>query len=237
MCDLSEDLEKAAPPRVLEEIMRLTRSGTSSAAFQMLRDVGALAVLIPQIEEYLGLEDDIPERAEPFWDLLAALDARVQARPYDPPSSGLLIAGLFLLPFQLALNEEYERHESEELLDARTRSTVAWEVLEQMSEAARLSRKDFASARRILIAQQTFTHQPERFSEVLFARSEEFPDALELFGLHSQARGVGRDLVEGWHERWKRARSAAPNELEDERRKTGTRKRRRKRKRRGGRSS
>lgn len=235
MCDLSEDLEKAAPPRVLEEIMRLTRSGTATAAFQMLRDCGALAVLIPQLEEYLGPEDDIPERAEPFWDLLAALDARVRARPEDPPASGLLIATLFLLPFQLVLDKKYKRQDADELLDARVRSTIAWDVLEPMSAAARLSRKDFSSARRILVAHQNFTHQPERFSEVLFARSEEFPDSYELFAMTSQARGVGLDLVEAWRERWLRAKSAAPEELEDERRKTGTRKRRKRRRRRGGR--
>ena len=81
MCEVADDLEKAAPPRVLEEILRLCRSGASVAAFEMLRDVGALAVLVPQLEEHLGPEDDIPERAEPFWDLLGALDAQRSRQP------------------------------------------------------------------------------------------------------------------------------------------------------------
>lgn len=227
MCDLAGDLEKAAPPRVLEEILRLCRSGASVAAFQMMRDVGALAVLVPQLEDYLGPEDDIPERAEPFWDLLASLDAHVRSGNHEPPSAGLLIALLFALPFQLALEEELE----EELPDARARASVAWEVLQPLSDATRLSRKDFARARRVLVAQQNFTDPPERFSELLFARAEEFDESFELFALRSQARGAGSDLVEAWRERRRRAARANPDELETERKRTRKRRRRRKRRR------
>ena len=228
MCEVADDLEKAALPRVLEEILRLCRSGTAVAAFQMMRDVGALAVLVPQLEDHLGPEDDIPERAEPFWDLLAALDARVRAAPQDPPSAGLLIAVLFAHPFALALEEEVKDGER---LDARGRASVAWEVLQPLSEATRLSRKDLARARRVLVAQQNFTDPPERFSELLFARSEEFEEALELFSLESQARGAGSDLVEAWQERRRRAADANLDELETERRRTRKRKRRRRRRR------
>lgn len=227
MCDLAPDLEKAAPPRVLEEILRLLRSGTATAAFQGLRDVGALAVLLPQLEEHLGPEDDIPERAEPFWDLLAALDARVRSRQGDPPGPGLLIAVLFALPYALALEEEVG---DGELLDTRSRAEVGFDVLQPLSEATRLSRKDFARARRILVAQQNFTDPPERFSDVLFCRSEEFEEAFELFAMMSQARGVGADLVDAWKDRRERALSADPEELEGERKRT----RKRRRRRRGG---
>lgn len=235
MCDVAGDLEKAAPPRVLEEILRLLRSGTATAAFQALRDVGALAVLLPQLEEYLGPDDDIPERAEPFWDLLAALDAHVRARK-GTPSPGLLIAVLFLLPFELALEEEAD---GDELLDVRARAAVGFDVLQPLSEATRLSRKDFARARRILVAQQNFTDPPDRFSDVLFARSDEFEDAFALFAMHTQARGVGSDIVEAWEERRARARKAAPEELESERKRTRKRRRRRRRsgRKRGGKPS
>ena len=140
MCDLADDLEKAAPPRVLEEILRLLRSGTAMAAFQGMRDCGALAVLIPQLEEHLGLEDDIPERAEPVWDLLAALDAHIRGNRNASPSPGLLIAVLFTLPFELALDEE----STSGALDTRARASVAWDVLQPLSEVMRLSRKDLS---------------------------------------------------------------------------------------------
>lgn len=234
MCDVAPDLERAAPPRVLEEILRLARSGTASSAFQMVRDVGALSVLVPQLEEYLGPEDDIPERAEPFWDLLGALDARVQEHPDEPPSTALLIAVLYALPFELALAEESDDEEA--TMDARFRSQVAREVLQPLSEAARLSRKDFAHARRILVAQENFVRQPERFSEVLFCRSSEFLEAFELFKLRCLARGVGRDRIDAWQERYENARRAGDELLDEERRRTRKRKRRRRRRKRRSRS-
>ena len=224
MCDVAPDLEKAAPPRVLEEILRLCRSGTATTAFQMMRDVGALGVLVPQLEEFLGFDDDIPERAEPFWDLLAALDAKVRSRPDDTVPAGLLIALLFALPFELALAEH-----GDDLIDARRRAEIAWDVLQPLSEATRLSRRDFARARRVLVAQQDFSDPPERFSEILFARTEEFDEAFALFELRSQARGVGSDLVDAWRERRKRARRARPQEIEGERKRTKKGRRRRKR--------
>ncbi|MEM1451411.1 MAG: polynucleotide adenylyltransferase PcnB [Planctomycetota bacterium] len=232
MCDVAPDLEKAAPPRVLEEILRLCRSGSATAAFQMLRDCGALAILVPSLEQYLGLEDDIPERAEPFWDLLAALDAHVQMEPNDVPTTALLVSILFTLPFELALEEE---DSGDEPPDARLRAAVAWEALQPLSEMTRLSRRDFARARRVLVAQQNFIAPPERFSELLFARGEEFAEAFELFRLRTQARGVGLDLVDAWRERWQRARRADDDELDGERRRTRKRRRRRRKRRPKGR--
>ena len=231
MCDVAPDLDKAAAPRVLEEIFRLARSGVSTAAFQMLRDVGALDVLVPVLEEYLGPEDDIPERAEPFWDLLAALDAHVRAGDQGAPSSGLIVALLYALPYQL----EIERLSVDgELPDGRARLAATWEMLDDMAERTRLPKKDFTRARKVLVAQQNFVAPPERFSEVLFARSEEFVDAFLLFQLRSQARGVGLDIVEAWRDRAARARAAGGDELDEERKKTRKRRRRRRRKR-GGR--
>ena len=231
MCDVAPDLDKAAAPRVLEEIFRLARSGVSTAAFQMLRDVGALEVLVPVLEEYLGPEDDIPERAEPFWDLLAALDAHVRSGDHGAPSSGLIVALLYALPYELDL----ERLASDdELPDARARLAAAWELLDGMAERTRLPKKDFTRARKALVAQQNFVAPPERFSEVLFARSEEFTDAFLLFKLRSQARGVGLDIVEAWQDRAARARAAGRDELDEERKKTRKRRRRRRRNR-GGR--
>jgi poly(A) polymerase len=231
MCDVAPDLDKAAAPRVLEEIFRLARSGVSTAAFQMLRDVGALDVLVPVLEEYLGPDDDIPERAEPFWDLLAALDAHVRSGAQAPPSPGLIVALLYALPYELHL---VQLSSDDEVPDARARLEAAWELLDGMAERTRLPKKDFTRARKTLVAQQNFVAPPERFSEVLFARSEEFADAFLLFQLRSQARGVGLDIVEAWRDRAARARAAGRDELDEERKKTRKRRRRRRRKR-GGR--
>src|SRR6185436_7324928 len=79
MCSLAPRLSRSAPPRVLEEILRLLRSGTSLGAMRMLRACGALKVILPLVDEYLGPREDheAQGRAEGFWRLFEALDADV----------------------------------------------------------------------------------------------------------------------------------------------------------------
>ena len=61
------------------------------------------------------------------------------------------------------------------------------------------------------------------------AAYEEFPEALDLFGLRAEARGKGWDIYEAWKERRRRAETATEDELDDERRRIRKRRRRRRR--------
>lgn len=223
------ELRRAAPPRVLEEILRLMRSGTALGAMKMLRASGALHAVLPDVGEYLeptGPGSLDADRAERFWRLLEALDSEVH-QGYDP-TTAVCIAVLFVLVVE-AENDPHTRTlpgEPGELAD------VCYEVLEPLSSAARLSRREFGRARRIIAAQRRFT-QPasKRFSPLLFARTEEFPESLDLFGLWVEARGKGWDIFEGWQDRYERARTATEDELNSERKRTRRRRRRRRRKR------
>ena len=95
---------------------------------------------------------------------------------------------------------------------------------------------DQSRARRFIMQQRRFTQSAsDRFSPLLFARSEDFEDSLQLFKLRVEARGQGWDIYEGWRDRFQRAKSATREELEDERRRVRTKKKRRRRRRgRGG---
>src|SRR5439155_14879519 len=96
MGQLAPRLSRSAPPRVLEEILRLMRSGTALGAFRMLRACGALKVILPAIDHYLGPKDE-PEaqlRAESFWRLLEALDSDVHQG--FVPTTAVCIALLYL---------------------------------------------------------------------------------------------------------------------------------------------
>ena len=231
MCDQAAQLTRSAPPRVLEEILRLMRSGTALGAFKMMRACGALHAVLPDVADYLEPDGRLdPERAERFWRLLEALDAEVH-QGYDP-TTAVCIAVLFLLIVEAEADPDTRTLEGA----PGDLAEVCWEVLEPLSSSARLSRRDFGRARRIIASQRRFTQAPsKRFSPLLFARTEEFPEALDLFGLWVEARGKGWDIFEGWQDRYERARRASSDELEEERRRT---RRRRKRRRRGrGKSS
>ena len=60
--------------------------------------------------------------------------------------------------------------------------TLAGEVLDPLTVSARLARRDSGRARRVIVHQRRFD-QPasKRFRPLLFMRSDDFPEALELF--------------------------------------------------------
>ena len=82
MAETSEDLVRAAPPRVLEEILRLLRSGHASDSFRLLDEVRAIEHLVPVVGRFLADADD--ERVDAFWALLRALDAPSKTSQQGP---------------------------------------------------------------------------------------------------------------------------------------------------------
>jgi poly(A) polymerase len=213
MCAHAGDLERSAKPRVLEEIFRLMRSGTALGAVRMLRACGALAVILPPLEGYLGPRDDpdpaAHDRADSYWRLLEALDADVHQGA--SPSSAVLLAVLFLRLIEREADPATRtlRGPAPEL------GLVIDEVLGPFALNARLARRDVAQARRIVLVQRRFT-QPasQRFRPMWFVRSEEFADALHLFKLRCMAWGQGWDVYEAWVERARRSAELSGEELE-----------------------
>jgi poly(A) polymerase len=231
MKQLAPQLRRAAPPRVLEELLRLMRSGVSQGAFKMLRACGALSVLLPPLDAFLGRADDpdpdAAHRVERFWRLLEALDSQVNHTGYVP-STAIAMAVLFLHVIEREADDATRSMPG----PARDLPIVCDEVLESVALTTRLARRDSARARRIISQQPRFLAAPSRrFSPLLFALGEDFGEALELFGIRVDARGQGRDIYQGWVDRARRAQHASAEELDEERRRIRKRRRRRGRRR------
>jgi hypothetical protein len=112
---------------------------------------------------------------------------------------------------------------------------AASECIEPLTTPARLSRRIAERAKRIIAHQGRFSQPSTKSrSTARFLLSEDFEDALHLFGLRSAAWGQGWDVYEGWVERWKRMHEMPVDEME--RLRNGARRRRRGRRgrRRGG---
>lgn len=209
MAETAPDLVRAAPPRLLEEILRLLRSGHALESFQLLRDVGALKSLVPVLADWLARADH-PSRVR-FWRILEALDHRVamakaagSARgsqghrgfqgPNAPqgPTNGVLLGALLLCP---VLDRcEKEPHTSP--------STIAEELLGPLSVSLRLPRRDSGCLKRICGVAHRFLQldDPRRFQVQGFAHSPYFDEALELFELRAEATGLDPRFVLGWRE-------------------------------------
>ena len=211
----------------------MLRSGTALGAFRMLRASGALRVLMPALDEYLGRRGDpdpvAHERADGYWRLLEALDGLVHGG--EAPSTALCIAALFYRLVEREANAETRTLPGPPPSDLYS---VATEVLEPFAVETRLPRRDYAHARRIIAHQRRFTQtKSRRFRPLLFMRGEGFEEALSLFKLRSLAWGQGWDLYEAWVLRYERAKQATLEELEAARRQ-GRRRRRKRRRRSGG---
>lgn len=219
MVELAEHLGRSAPPRVLEEILRLLRSGSALGAMKMLRAARGLKVIFPDLDERLGERNaddhEVQQRAAFFWRLLEALDQRVHSGL--EPSNALLLAVLFAPLVESSFLPEHNH------LD---RLRIAEECLASTAESARLAKRDTGRAARILANHPLFVQpQERRFSPLLFALTPEFEESLAFFGLRVQARGKGWDVFEAWEERRARALEADDEELEEERKRVRGRRR------------
>jgi len=197
MCEFAEELERAAPPRILEELMRLCLSGTALGAFRMMRACGALGVLLPGIDQFIGASDDpdpeTRDRADSYWRLLEALDADVHAE--REPSRALCLAVLWLRVIEREADP-----------DSRTLPgapgdmfDVVSEVLDPLVQDSRLPRRIFIVARRMIVDQHRFDDLPGSDPRALvFTTTEGFPEAINLFRIRSAAWGQGWDVYEAW---------------------------------------
>jgi len=60
-----KDLSKSAPPRLLEEINRMLRSGSAVASFRLMWEAGILEVILPEAACYLSRAPARDEEREP----------------------------------------------------------------------------------------------------------------------------------------------------------------------------
>jgi poly(A) polymerase len=239
MQDHVEDLERAAPPRILEELMRLAASGTSLGAFRMLRASGALRVLLPAIDEHIGPKDDpdpkIHDRADGYWRLLEALDADVHAG--NVPSRALCLAALWLRVVEAAAGIEMHTRPEDREEPLPDLFDVVSEVLEPLVQDSRLPRRTFIVSRRMIAEQHRFEELPgDDPRSLVFTLTEHFPEALNLFRLRSAAWGQGWDRYEAWKLAYEEMQKADDNEVAALR-KRGRRRKKRPRGRRRRRSS
>jgi poly(A) polymerase len=191
MAEVAPDLVRAAPPRVLEEILRLLRSGHALDSFQLLRDVGALKHLLPVVATFL--QDAAHADRVSFWRILEALDHRIaegQKVSAPLPQNGVLLGSLMLSPVLARCAQQ--PHKSP--------STVAEELLGPLCVQLRLPRRDTGCVKRICgVAHRFFQFdEPQGFKIGAFATSPYFDEALELFQLRAEATNLDPTLLQQW---------------------------------------
>lgn len=169
-----DDLDRAAKPRVLEEILRLLRGGSSHRSVYIGWDTGVLSVLIPELGSWL--DDDAPG-TELLWSRLDAIDRR--QRQGRLPTDAVLLGALLAGPLQESIEDASDPTDAfEELFD---------EVQSRLSVPRRLKDR----LRSITVAQRRL--RGGRLGTL--PRRDFFADAATLYAIECEAHG---DEVPEW---------------------------------------
>ncbi|WP_373048903.1 polynucleotide adenylyltransferase PcnB [Vulgatibacter sp.] len=86
------EIARCAPPRVLEEIFRLLRSGYSRRCFELLHEMDALSVLLPPVAHWLGASS--AQEGQALFESLGLLDEVVRKGPC--PDDAVLLSTLLI---------------------------------------------------------------------------------------------------------------------------------------------
>jgi poly(A) polymerase len=111
MVSCREELARAARPRVFEEILRLLRGGAAHRSMWLLWEVGAMAILLPELAAFLDDDEATGGGGDRFWRKLDAVDRRTQRRG-KPLDDIVLWATLLSEPLAEAVSGDRDRSDS-----------------------------------------------------------------------------------------------------------------------------
>jgi tRNA nucleotidyltransferase/poly(A) polymerase len=162
------DLQRAAAPRVLEELLRFLRGGAAHRSVFLAWDVGVLSEIVPEVASFL---DDDPQGAALTFGRLRAIDAL--AAEDQLPGDAVLLAALL-------------QGSIDEALEGASDVPVAYEeFIREFSLRLSLPRRLKDRIRLLTMAQRRL--RAGRVNSI--ARREYFADAATLFALDRMARG------------------------------------------------
>jgi poly(A) polymerase len=201
-----KEIAKSAPPRVTEELAQSLRGGHALPTFLLLREVGLLDVLLPELARTLREID--PEHPHGtghlFWALLDVLDAeRRRGRVFDDAT----LFALLMLPVtrQRVRDASPMAEPSPALLGTLIEETVSPVALRMTLPHALTHR-----IRQALALAGRLSHRPDgRMPTRRIPFREGFAVALDLFELTAMATGRGLDLVQEWRALQRKALAAA----------------------------
>lgn len=190
-----KEIVKSAPPRVTEELAQALRGGHALPTLLLMREVGLLDALLPELAAVLRQID--PDHARGtghlFWALLDVLDAeRRRGRVFEDP----VLFTLVFLPIVRARVRDIA-HDGEP--DPNRLATVIEEVVSPLAFRMSLPRAATDRIKQALAIVGKLSHRPDaKVATRRLALRDSFPTALDVFELAAMATGRGQELVREW---------------------------------------
>jgi poly(A) polymerase len=194
------EILKASPPRVSEEILELLRRGWARGAFRLMVDSTLLEPLIPEIYRSIS-----GEKAPYFWKMLEVLDRTVQA---GRKISDAVLLSVLLLPWVVS---ELEAEENRR--DTKMRISDVIIFIRDLIQPI-CARMSLAAGTRHQIEQALETlwrlleAPSDRRSQIRFVYREPFNDALALLELFALSSGRFVEQYRQWQQFAQRVRRA-----------------------------
>lgn len=194
------EILKASPPRVSEEILELLRRGWSRGAFRLMVDSGLLEPLLPEVYKSIA-GDQVPY----FWKMLEVLDRTVQA---GRKIADAVLLAVLLLPWVM---DELEREEGRR--DGRLRIADVMVFIRDLIQPI-CARMALAAGTRHQIEQALETlwrllePPADRRAQMRFVYREPFNDALALLELYALSSGRHIENYRQWNAFAQRVRKA-----------------------------
>lgn len=209
-----DELVRAAPPRLLEEILRMLRHQGAEESFRLMWETGALEVLLPEVAMYLSRSLDRGEIRDPGAGLFAYLRALDGLEQQEVASSAVLLAALLLHPVNdaLACLSAYELTPASPAV-----AEVARELTHKLVERLRMPRRDAERIQQILGCQKRLLqlHSAAPLPRTLMRRVY-FPEALDLFEVGVRATGRGRRVLARLRHSYRRVPPEATHEAAED---------------------
>ncbi|PYQ50570.1 MAG: hypothetical protein DMF59_10445 [Acidobacteria bacterium] len=198
------EILKASPPRVSEEILELLRRGWSRGAIRLMVDSGLLEPLLPEV--YRAIAGD---RAPYFWKMLEVLDRTVQA---GRKISDAVLFSVLVLPWVM---EELEQEEQRRHGRMRIGDVLVF-IRDLIQPICARMALPAGMRHQIELALETLWRLLEppadRRSQFRFVYREPFSDALSLLELYALSSGKYIEVFRQWNafaQRVKRAEGEA----------------------------
>ena len=194
-----KEIVKSAPPRVTEELLQSLKGGHALPTFLLLREVGLLDVLIPELADVLReIDPDHPHgTGHLFWALLDVLDAeRRRGRVFEDA----VLFSLFFLPIARARVRDAARETGADP-DPGFLSVLLENLVNPIGFRMSLPHAVSNRIQQALALAGRFSHRPD--NRVVTRRlvfREAFPAALDIFELGAMATGRGEEHAAQWRD-------------------------------------
>jgi len=191
-----------APARLVEEFLKILRSGAASKSLELLLEVGVLAKLLPKVA--VQVEDS--QSSGDYWKYLRRLDDKIHIG--DHVGDGTMVTLLIYPMCSYVLEEKGDMARKLE------------ELLADLLGPMKFTRRQLTQVRQIFLAQRRLRYGPKSRRSRKLLQREYAAEALDFFELISETASE-KELLHSWLKAFVNRRREAPVPRKRYRRRSG----------------